>query len=184
MVRHLPIVGVMGSSTNEHEALAQQVGQLVARLGVHLLNGGGQGVMAAVSRTFAESQDRRGLVIGILPCREDDPGRPKEGYPNPWIEIPVYTHLPRSGTRCTDPLSRNHINVLSSDAIIALPGGGGTASECALAVRYGKPIIAYLGDGGTIADLPPEVPVARTLEQVERFLQAHLHPGEQAAPAP
>jgi uncharacterized protein (TIGR00725 family) len=180
----LPIVGVMGSSTEQHAALAQEVGRLLARLGVHLLNGGGQGVMAAVSQAFAESEDRRGLVIGIVPCQEDDPGRPKEGYPNRWIEVPIYTHLPRSSTHGTDPMSRNHINVLSSDLIIALPGGPGTASECALAVHYRKPIIAYLSDGGSIPELPLQVPVARTLEQVEQFLQEHLRLGERGASSP
>lgn len=65
-----------------------------------------------------------GMAIGVLPCREDDPHcQPKPGYPNPWVEVPLVTHLPLSEPRGTEPLSRNHIIVLSSAAVIALPGG-------------------------------------------------------------
>ena len=38
--------------------------------------------------------------------------------------------------------SRNHINILTSDLVILLPGGEGTASEAELAVRYNKSVIA------------------------------------------
>src|SRR5437899_564532 len=97
------IVGVMGSATDRHEVLASEVGCLLADLGVHLLTGGGQGVMAAVSEAFAAAPHRKGLVIGILPCQEGDPlCRPKTGYPNPSVEIPIPTHLPLSGTQGTE----------------------------------------------------------------------------------
>ena len=130
----LPIVGVMGSGTEAHEPRAQQVGSWLATEGVHLLTGGGGGVMASVSRAFHETPGRRGLVIGVLPSSASASSEPKPGYPNPWVEIPIYTHLPFSGERGTDPLSRNHINVLTSDVVIFLPGAAGTASEAELAV--------------------------------------------------
>ena len=169
-----PVVGVLGSGQEEYRSLADAVGPLLARLGVHLLTGGGRGVMTAVSRAFAETPGREGLVIGILPCREDDPTRPKDGYPNPWVEIAIPTHLPLSGECGTDPMSRNHINVLASDAVVALPGGPGTASEAELAVRYGRPILAFFESRGLIPGLPTDIPVVRSIREVETFLKSTL----------
>ena len=124
----LPIVGVMGSGSEAHQERAREVGCWLATEGVHLLTGGGAGVMASVSKAFHEMPGRRGLVIGVLPSSASR-SQPKPGYPNSWVEIPIVTHLPLSGERGTDPMSRNHINLLSSDVLIFLPGSAGTASE-------------------------------------------------------
>jgi predicted Rossmann-fold nucleotide-binding protein len=133
--------------------------------------------MAAVSAAFAATPGRRGLVIGVLPAQADDPLRqPKEGYPNPFVEIMIATHLPLSGERGTEPLSRNHINVLSADAVIALPGGAGTRSEVELALRYGRPVIAHLARREDLAGLPAEVPLAPSLAEIGAFLRARLGP--------
>lgn len=170
-----PIVGVIGSGTERHEALASEVGRLLADLDVHVLTGGGQGVMAAVSDAFAAVPNRKGLVIGILPCQESDPlCRPKPGYPNPSVEIPIPTHLPLSGTQGTEPMSRNHINVLASHALIALPGGAGTASEALLAMKYKRPIVAYLGRDGAIPGLHANVRIVRSIDEVADFLRHAL----------
>ena len=58
-------VCVIGSGTDPHTALAQQVGRLLARLEVNLLTGGGAGVMEAVSKAFVEARPARGITIGI-----------------------------------------------------------------------------------------------------------------------
>ena len=168
----LPIVGVMGSGTQEHAELAQPVGRWLAGQGVHLLTGGGAGVMASVSRAFYETAGRKGLVIGIVPGSGDHRTPRKPGYPNPWVEIPIFTHLPLTGVRGTESLSRNHINVLSSDVILALPGSAGTASEIRLALSYQRPVIAYLGSREDIPGLPPEVELATELAQVQEFATA------------
>ncbi len=171
----LKIVGVMGSGTDEHNELAQPLGQLIAQLGANLLTGGGQGVMKAVSRAFCQVRGRRGVSIGILPAQEGDPlCSPKPGYPNEWIEIPIHTHLPYSGNRGTTALSRNHINILSSNAIVALPGGWGTASEVKLALRYQKRLIAFLGESERIEGLDSDVSVVHSLDKVEQFLRQAL----------
>lgn len=168
-------VAVIGSGTEEHDDLAREVGALLARLGVNLLTGGGRGVMTAVSRAFTGARPARGISIGIIPCEsEEERATPKEGYPNPFVELPLFTHLPYSGARGEDVLSRNHINVLSSAAVVALPGALGTASEVALALRYGKPVIAYAHDRRDLAALPPEVPRATTISAVEQFLCERL----------
>lgn len=138
-----PIVGVMGSGRNDGLPLAAELGRFLAGYRIHLLTGGGAGTMASVSRAFYETPARCGLVVGILPCvSEDAPTVSKPGYPNPWVELAVKTHLPYSGERGCDPLSRNHINILTADMIVALPGGAGTASELSLAKRYKRPLIA------------------------------------------
>jgi len=167
-------IGVMGSGTEGHEALAESLGQLLARLEVNLLTGGGSGVMEAVSRAFIQVRRGDGICIGIIPCDEEDPRTPRFGYPNEFVELPIYTHLPLSGVRGEDDLSRNHINVLSSDAIVALPGGPGTASEVSLALRYRKPVVVFSPDDRHVAHFPTDAPRATTLDDVERFVTRHL----------
>ena len=175
MNTHLPIVGVMGSGETEWADRTADLGHWLATKEVHLLTGGGAGVMASVSRAFSEVSSRRGLVIGILPSKMNDPTcRPREGYPNSWIEIPIATHLPLSGPQGGDPLSRNHINILSSTVIIALPGGPGTLSEVRLAIQYRRPIVAYLHDISELPGLPRGVPVVRSLAGVQEFVEKHL----------
>ena len=82
---NLPIVGVVASGTEsnepEHGRKAQEIGEWLASEGVHLLTGGGGGLMMAVSRAFYEQPNRRGLVIGVLPCVKDDPKTPKKIIP-------------------------------------------------------------------------------------------------------
>lgn len=128
--------------------------------------------MNSVSRAFAESGERRGLVIGVLPGGAE--GRPRPGYPNPWVEIAIATHLPLSGPEGEQPLSRNHINILSADAVVALPGGAGTLSEVRLALRYAKPIFAFVASVEELPGLPPEVAAAGRIEAVEEFLRVCL----------
>jgi hypothetical protein len=116
-------VGVIGSGSAEHEPSARAVGELLADLGVNLLTGGGGGVMTAVSRAFTQRPRTRGICIGIIPCdSESDRARPKAGYPNEFVELPIQTHLPYSGTEGTHDLSRNHINVfvVRGDCRVAL----------------------------------------------------------------
>src|SRR5215471_20746946 len=161
-------VGVMGSGTDD---LARIVGEMLADLGVNLLTGGGRGVMTSVSRAFTRHPDRRGVCIGIIPCAsESDRGSPKDGYPNEFVELAIYTHLPYSGAQGAQDLSRNHINVLSSAAIIALPGEAGTASEVALAVRYGKPVTAFSPDPKLVERFPTSVRRVQRIEEVLDFL--------------
>ena len=150
--------------------------------------------MAAVSKSFSDTPNRQGLVIGILPCDEslkkprdgyptskdgyptpqDEHPTLKDGYPNQWVEIPVRTHLPLSGERGTEPMSRNHINVLTSDVIVALSGDAGTLSEVRLAVRYERPVIAFVESDQEIPGLPDSVPISSTLEDVRTFVVTQL----------
>jgi SLOG cluster4 family len=65
-------------------------------------------------------------------------------------EITIRTHLPYSSDKGELDLSRNHINVLTSDAVIVLPGGDGTLSELTLACEYGRPVAVFLGADGSV----------------------------------
>jgi len=169
-------VGVIGSGTDEHDEHARPVGEALAELGVNLLTGGGPGVMRAVSRAFTRSSHRRGICIGIIPCASrSDRATPKSGYPNEFVELAIYTHLPYSGEQGTDDLSRNHINVLSCAAIVALPGEAGTVSEILLAVRYGKPVVAYPPSSGFAEKIPASVKRVVSIDEVNVFLRVHLN---------
>src|SRR5262245_13240722 len=126
-LRRRRVVAVIGSGTEAHRNVCRQVGRLVAEMGCDLLTGAGGGVMEEVSRAFCERRDQLGgasLAIGIVPGSLDADGRytVRSRYPNRWVELAIYTHLPLSGNEGRHMLSRNHINVLSADAIVALPG--------------------------------------------------------------
>ncbi len=129
--------------------------------------------MAAVSKSFYDTPNRQGLVIGILPC-DESLENPKDGYPNQWVEIPVLTHLPLSGERGMEPMSRNHINILTSDVIVALPGDAGTLSEVRLAVSYERPVIAFVESDQEIPGLPNSVSISSSLEGVRTFVVTQL----------
>lgn len=169
----LPVVGVMGSGREPHAERARRAGEWIARAGFHLLTGGGSGVMAAVSEAFVGIADRRGVSIGILPAAASGvAGAAPPGYPNPWVELAVRTHLAQVGADGAGPGSRNHLNVLSSDAVIVLPGSAGTASEARLAVHYGRPCVAWLAQRADVPGLPEAVPVEARFAAVEAFVRA------------
>jgi len=176
------VVTVIGSGRTA-DPRCDELGRLVAALGCDLLTGGGRGVMEAVSRAFFETTPRQGLVIGVLPgevtpltALEDRRSGAveyelPEGYPNPWVELAIYTHLPDSGEEGTLRSSRNHINVLTADAVVALPGREGTTAEMWLALQYRVPIVAF---GEHHEAVPAGIHHAASLEEVRDFLLDQL----------
>lgn len=106
--------------------------------------------MADASQGFTSVEARPGLCIGILP-KEAGSDEPKPGYPNDWVEIPIYTHLDGKGGPAA-PDSRNHINVRSAWKILALAGGEGTLAELTLAAEAGKPILVVQDAGNLEAE--------------------------------
>ena len=119
------IVGVMGGGkvTPQDAASAFRLGSLIAEQGWILLNGGrNAGVMAASARGARENG---GITVGILPD-ENSHGA------SPFIQIPILTGMGNA---------RNCINVLSSHVVVACPGGTGTISEIALALKSNRPVI-------------------------------------------
>ncbi|WP_287497772.1 DNA-binding protein [Pandoraea sp. CB10b_02] len=174
-------VGVMGSGKQPWTELAVPLGRALALGGFHLLTGGGGGVMTSVSEAFCAVPGRAGRSIGIVPTEAvtidggnggtSETYHPLPGYPNPFVEVPIVSplsrHLPDAppGT-----LSRNHINVLSSDVIVALPGNHGTRDEVGLAVRYGKPIILF-GENEHFALMPAALVRTVSLDTVMAFVR-------------
>ncbi len=130
------IVGVMGGGAAAPRDIedAYRLGSLIAREGWILLNGGrNAGIMDASARG---AHDHGGLTVGVLP---DDDDR----QASPYIRIPIRTGMGGA---------RNLINVLSSDVVAACPGGAGTISEIALALKYGKTVILLNFDAGRLFD--------------------------------
>lgn len=147
----LKIVGAMGSGSKDFGELSKAAGHTIAACGHHLLTGAGGGVMEAVARAFVDHPDRKGLSLGIvraekLPVLQGSSRKWQARVQNRYVEIPIKTHLPLSGTKGQDFLSRNHINVLTADAVIMLPGDEGTKTELELALQYGRPTILFLGE--------------------------------------
>lgn len=119
------VIGVVGGAIVAPKVLddAYAVGRLVAERGWVLLNGGrNAGVMEASARG---AKDAGGLVVGILP-----------GDTTTGVAAAVDIAIP---TGMGD--ARNAINVLASQVVIALPGGPGTVSEVALALKAGRTVV-------------------------------------------
>ncbi|HEX6250823.1 MAG TPA: hypothetical protein VFZ56_05255 [Gemmatimonadaceae bacterium] len=167
-------VGVIGSGSAAHPELAEPLGRLLAHLGVNLLTGGGRGVMEAVARAFVTAAPHCGISIGVLPCDESDATRLPEGYPNDYVQFAVVTHLPDRGRRGHLPSSRNHVIVLSSDVIVALPGSHGTESELRLALDYHKPTVAYCSSLSSVGHFPAGITRVTSVADVESFLRSAL----------
>ena len=130
-------IGVMGSAENGDARLLQQardLGTAIAQNGWALVNGGrNSGVMDA---SALGARNAGGLVIGILP----DEGLTRASR---HLDVAIRTGMGDG---------RNYINVLSSDIVIAMPGGAGTLSEVALALKAGRTVIALEWDLGSAFD--------------------------------
>jgi hypothetical protein len=120
------IVGVMGpgaEATATDLKNAYELGKLIAYEGWILLTGGRNvGVMNAASQG---AKAANGLTIGILPT--DNTNAISEA-----VDIAIMTDMGNS---------RNNINVLSSNVVIACGMGAGTVSEIALALKANKKVI-------------------------------------------
>lgn len=130
------IIGVMGGGTasSDAAAAAYELGRLIAQQGWILLNGGRRaGIMDASAEGAA---DQGGITVGILPDETDT-------EVSEHIHIPILTGMGSA---------RNVINVLTSHVVVACPGGTGTISEIALALKYGKTVILLNFDTGDIFD--------------------------------
>ena len=119
---HIAVAGAGEAVTPELARLAEEVGRLLAERGAVLVCGGLGGVMEAAARGAREAG---GTTIGILPGEST-------GDANPWIEHAVATGIGHA---------RNLAVAASGDALIAVGGEWGTASEIALARALGRPVV-------------------------------------------
>lgn len=165
----------MGASGAAWPDYAAPLGAHLAARGVHLLTGGGGGTMAAVAEAFTRVAGRRGLSIGIVPtvAHPEAGFAALPGYPNPFVELPIVTPL---GVFVGDDdamVTRNHVNVLTSDAIVALPGAVGTHNEIRLARRFGKKLVLF-GPPSEFEIYAAAIPRAGAIEEVAGFLDTAL----------
>jgi predicted Rossmann-fold nucleotide-binding protein len=193
MSAHMVSVAIACSGTPvndpEFDQFAREVGRAVAEHGCNLITGGGHAVMELVAEGFCRTPYRVGKSIGILPGSLSThalpalgtTGRlsvaPKRGYPNPWIEVPIYTHLP--GDVPKGPDSRNWLNARSADVFIALQGGKGTQAELEIALSLGVPAIALLRKEDSIGaykrgTLPNGVVAVESLHELSESLASVL----------
>jgi len=114
-------VAVVGSG-REHEALAEEVGRLLAERGCTVVTGGLGEVMAAAARG---ANSAGGTTIGILPGEQRHEG-------NEWLDHEVVTGIGHA---------RNVAVAASGDAVIAIGGSWGTLAEVAFAMRLGRPVV-------------------------------------------
>jgi len=169
----MAIIGVMGSGTSEWPDLATPLGTWIATHGFDLLTGAGRGVMLSTARAFAATRGRTGRSIGIVPS-ETHPlfgFIPIAGYPNPFVDLPILTPLPRMEAGESDTaLSRNYVNILTSDVVVALPGSKGTQDEIRLATRFAKPLIC-IGPTNSFDSVPEGTRIVSHLADVYAFIR-------------
>lgn len=155
-------IGVMGGSVADEgtAAGARELGRLIAENGWVLVSGGRPtGVMQA---SVTGAHEAGGLTVGVL--FDEDRAMAAEG-----LDIVIPTGM---------GAARNIINVLASDVVVACRGTGGTLSEIALALRFGRPVVLLDFDPGEAflnAGAPDAVwSLARTPDEAVAMIHHHL----------
>ena len=157
------IVGVMGGSVADERTAsgARELGRLIAENGWVLVSGGRPtGVMQA---SVTGAREAGGLTVGVLYDEDREMAAAD-------LDLVLPTGM---------GAGRNIINVLSSDVVVACRGTGGTLSEIALALRFGRPVVlldfdpgqAFLEAGAAGAQWSLAETPAQAVEQVRGFLR-------------
>ncbi len=137
-----PQATVIGDSNPSPKALAaaENVGRILASLGITVITGGRGGIMEAACRGTVSAG---GITVGILPTEEFSDA-------NQWCTVVIPTGLSHA---------RNTVTALAGDFVVALGGGAGTLSEISFAWIHNKPILTLQGYdgwadklGGTLLD--------------------------------
>jgi len=118
---YVAVVGA-GSEDPVAEALAEALGERLARAGAVVVHGGLGGVMAGVSRGAARAG---GISVGLLPGRD-------RAEANPWVSVALPTGMGEL---------RNGLVALAGDVVVAVGGEYGTLSEVAFALKLGRPVV-------------------------------------------
>ena len=131
--------------------------------------------MLAASEAFTSTTPRRGISIGVIPTDLTQEGiyHPKDGYPNKYIELSIISPLGTYTGETKAQLSRNHINIMTSNIIVALPGHRGTLNEVMLAYIYSKPTILF-GPEEEFKNFPVKIPRTNKLKHVCDFIGKNI----------
>lgn len=126
---------------------AVEIGVIAGSRGFTVLSGGLGGVMEAVSLGASLAG---GLSVGLVPVveKEEEASR----VANEFQSVVIRTGLKQR--------ERIPMLVRSSDALIAVNGGGGTRVEVDLALQLGIPVVALRGSGGVADELAADQPTS------------------------
>ncbi|MGH2838317.1 MAG: TIGR00725 family protein [Thermoleophilaceae bacterium] len=119
--RYIAVVGA-GEADARQQAVAEEVGRLLAEAGATVVTGGLGGVMEAASKGAREA---RGTTVGLLPGAD-------RREANEWLTVAIPTGIGEA---------RNALVVRAADGVIAVGGAWGTLSEIAFARKTGKPVV-------------------------------------------
>lgn len=119
------IIGVIGAGRASQQiyALAELVGQEIARHGATLICGGLGGVMEAACKG---AKAAGGRTIGVLPGE-------RASEANRFVDVPIVTGFAEG---------RNIVIVRTAHAVVAVGGEFGTLAEMAFALKFGVPLIS------------------------------------------
>lgn len=128
-------VGVIGYSGDINtpkikkiQKIAIELGEMLAKNGHHIFNGGRDGIMELVSKG---AKKFNGIVTGVLPWEEKG---------NKYLDYEIKTGL--------DFSMRSFILLKSVDVVISVGGEVGTGIEILGAYAYSKPLILLKETGG------------------------------------
>lgn len=149
LVCRLQPVGVIGpkNATQQQYHMAEQVGRLLANLGLPLLCGGGSGVMEAAAKGVYTVG---GTVIGVLP--DGDPTTA-----NTYINYVLPSGIGKA---------RNAVIAQAAACLIGIGGGHGTITEMAFGVHFGKAVFAL--------EKKPVVPEVQYIDSIDTLVPALL----------
>jgi uncharacterized protein (TIGR00725 family) len=120
------IIGIVGghfcNTTPGAMQMAEEVGATLARRGMALICGGGDGVMEAACRGCREAG---GTTLGVLKGNCSAEG-------NQHLDYAILTSM---------DVASNNIIVWTAAGLIAFDGRYGTLNEVALALDFGKPLV-------------------------------------------
>jgi len=139
-----------GTCTPAVASQATILGEALADLGAVIICGGLGGVMEGVARG---ARQRGGTVVGVLPGYELGSG-------NRFLSVRVPTGLGHG---------RNVLVAAAGDVLVAFPGGAGTLSEIALALKLRRPVIG-VGTWGHIAGVDEVRDVVVAVERLRALI--------------
>ena len=144
-------IAIIGGSviSAEMEQIAQEVGNIVAKVGGIVVCGGLLGSMEAACKGAKEAG---GTTIGLLPGTD-------KADANDYVDIALPT---------TIGFARNAMVAASGDIVIALAGSHGTNSEISYALVYQRPV--YDMGGWNREGMIP----VKDLEDLEKQLGDHI----------
>ena len=142
--------------------VAEEVGALLAQLGIAVITGGRGGAMEAACRGARRAG---GIAVGIIPGDS-------AAEANEWCDVVIPTGLGHA---------RNVVNVLAGDFLVSLGASAGALSEICFAWIQGKTVLTLGGVGGwaeRLASTPLDtrggsrIVICDDLDQLRREIEA------------